>query len=81
MLGERQRFWDSSSGLRGNYKEIEDAMVAAGWFNDDGPEWIDETRFKQTDKYRHEGPCVIVIIHDVGALIDVDDLLETVIFP
>ena len=56
-------------------------MVAAGWFNDDGPEWIDETRFRQTDKYRHEGPCVIVIIHDAGALIDVDELLATVIFP
>lgn len=47
MLGKGQRLWDSSSVGRGNYKEIEDALVSLGWFVDDGPEWISETRYRQ----------------------------------
>ena len=51
-LGPRQSKWDSSSGLRGNYKEIEDALVAVGWFHDDGYKWIVETRFLQNASNR-----------------------------
>ena len=60
VLGKGERKWDSSSGLRGNWKEIEDAMVACGWFHDDGPKWITETTFRQDDSRRKDGPAIIV---------------------
>lgn len=47
LLGKGQKYWDSSSGLRGNYKELEDALVAVGWFHDDSYKCIPETRFFQ----------------------------------
>lgn len=79
VLGERQRLWDSSSGLRGNYKEIEDSLVAAGWFHDDGPEWIEETRFRQDAGHRHVGPATIVVVHEISEEIDVDSIVDNVI--
>lgn len=42
-----ERKWDYSGGLRGNYKEIEDSLVACGWFVDDGPKWIKGVVFAQ----------------------------------
>ena len=62
IVGRGQRLWDTSSVGRGNWKEIEDAMVACGWFHDDGPKWIRETRFFQDDSRRHEGPAIEVEI-------------------
>lgn len=47
MCGKGQRLWDSSSCGRGSYKELEDALVVLGWFVDDGPKYITETRFRQ----------------------------------
>jgi hypothetical protein len=58
ILGKGERFWDSSSVLRGNYKEIEDALVACGWFTDDSIEHIALTIGKQDGTRRDEGPCV-----------------------
>jgi len=58
VLGKGQRLWDSSSIGRGNWKEIEDAMVACGWWVDDSPPYIAETRFKQDATRRSEGPRV-----------------------
>ena len=40
VLAARQRLWDESSILRGNWKEIEDALVACGFLSDDGPNYI-----------------------------------------
>ena len=40
VLGKRQRLWDASSILRGNWKEIEDALVACGFLHDDGPQYV-----------------------------------------
>lgn len=40
VLGKRQRLWDASSILRGNWKEIEDAIVACGFLSDDGPDYV-----------------------------------------
>ena len=62
ILGKGQRLWDSSSIGRGNWKEIEDALVAIGWFHDDGPKWITETRFFQDAGQRQNGPAVRVRI-------------------
>ena len=65
ILGKGQKFWDSSSGLRGNYKEIEDALVAVGWFREDSFEWIKETRFRQDGTRRGEGAGVEIIVEDL----------------
>ena len=46
-IGGKKRLWDQSSGLRGNWKEIEDALVACGWFYDDSPDWVKDVRFFQ----------------------------------
>ena len=57
LMGARQRHWDSSSVGRGNWKEIEDALVACGWFHDDSYKWIRATEFVQK---KHSGACVCV---------------------
>ena len=64
IVGKGQRLWDHSSTGRGNWKEIEDAMVVCGWFHDDGPKWITEVRFYQDDTQRHVGPAIRVIVCD-----------------
>lgn len=62
VLGPRQKLWDSSSGLRGNWKEIEDSLVAIGWFADDSPQWIRRTTFDQVSTDRANGPSIIIEI-------------------
>ena len=62
VLGKGQRLWDSSSIGRGNWKEIEDAMVAIGFFHDDSPKFITETRFFQDPDRKSLGPVIEVEI-------------------
>jgi hypothetical protein len=62
ILGKRQQLWDSDSGLRGNSKELIDALVVLGWFHDDNPHWVSETRFFQDSTQRKNGPCVLIEI-------------------
>ena len=59
LMGPRERLWDHSSGLRGNWKELEDAMVACGWFRDDGPDWIAAVSFAQRKHDRRESAVLI----------------------
>ncbi len=66
ILGSGQRLWDSSSIGRGNWKEIEDALVACGWFTDDSPRYITRTIFDQDECRRRQGPRIEVIIHRDG---------------
>ena len=40
LYSGRQRAWDADSILRGNSKQLIDAMVAAGWFLDDSSKHI-----------------------------------------
>lgn len=47
LIPKGGREWDWSSVGRGNWKEIEDAMVACGWFHDDGPKWMKPGQFFQ----------------------------------
>lgn len=61
-----RRLWDSSSIGRGNWKEIEDALVVLGWFHDDCPKWIRETRFFQDALRRSDGPSIEVEIYDLS---------------
>ena len=65
ILGKRQSLWDSDSGLRGNSKELIDALVVCGWFHDDGPKWISETRFYQDASQRENGPSVRVVVESL----------------
>jgi hypothetical protein len=57
MFSGRERLWDSSSIGRGHWKEIEDALVAVGWFHDDSPKWIQRTVF---DQRKYTETCVMV---------------------
>jgi len=68
ILGKGQRLWDSSSIGRGNYKELEDALVACGWFHDDSPRWITETIFRQCADQRDNGPGIEIEIFRVQTL-------------
>ena len=66
VLGKRQRLWDTSSIGRGNYKEIEDALVACGWFQDDSPKYITMTTFDQDECRKSSGPFIEVTITQSG---------------
>lgn len=68
ILGPRQQLMDSTSLGRGNYKELEDALVACGWFVDDGPEWINYTLFRQDATRRDIGPATLIEVFEVGAI-------------
>jgi len=60
VLGPKQRLWDADSVLRGSAKELIDALVAVGWFHDDGPAWITEAVGVQDSGRRDAGPATIV---------------------
>jgi hypothetical protein len=60
VLGKGQRLWDMSSIGRGNWKEIEDALVVLRWFVDDSPKYIGRVDFRQDDSRRGEGPCIVM---------------------
>jgi hypothetical protein len=62
ILGAGQRFWDADSILRGNSKELIDALVAVGWFVDDGPKYITEVTASQDASQRENGPSVVVTV-------------------
>ena len=68
ILGPRQQKMDSTSLGRGNYKELEDALVACGWFADDGPEWINYTLFRQDATRRDIGPATLIEVFKAGAI-------------
>lgn len=66
ILGKGQRLWDSSSIGRGNWKELEDALVSCGWFTDDSPRFVTMTDFRQDDCRRNQGPAVELHIEQDG---------------
>jgi hypothetical protein len=70
VLAARQRLWDFSSVLRGNWKEIEDALVACGFMHDDGPEYVGMCIGVQDAETRltSEGGFVRVYFLDAGTL-------------
>lgn len=66
VLGKGQRLWDFDSVLRGSYKELQDALVACGFFVDDSPAYITQVLGKQDANNRHLGPCVEIEIKEVA---------------
>ena len=65
ILGKGERRWDADSVLRGNAKQLLDALVDAGFFFDDGPQWITEVFGKQDDSRRESGPAIEVEIEAI----------------
>ena len=47
IVGKGQRLWDADSIGRGNAKELVDALVAVGFFHDDGPKFIKLVDYRQ----------------------------------
>ena len=66
VLGPRERLWDADSVLRGNYKQIQDALIEAGLAEDDSPKYIDWVLGRQDKERRGEGPCVEIELYDLG---------------
>ena len=65
ILGKRQSLWDADSVLRGNAKQLLDALVDAGYFVDDGPKYITEVIGRQDATDRASGPAIRVEIFEV----------------
>jgi hypothetical protein len=63
ILGKGERLWDSDSVLRGNYKQIQDALTEAGLVEDDSPKYIEWVLGRQDDSIRDNGPKVIVEVY------------------
>jgi len=59
LLGLRQRLWDVDSVFRGNWKQIQDSLVACGWFTDDKPAYITDIRQRQIKDGR-EKPAILI---------------------
>ena len=66
ILGKRERMWDADSVLRGNYKQIQDALIEAGLAEDDSPKYIDWVLGRQDDSLREQGPKVVVEVYSLG---------------
>lgn len=66
ILGKRQQLWDYDSGLRGSWKQLQDAMVDCGWWHDDGPAHITGIIFRQAANQRFVGPATRVQVWQSG---------------
>lgn len=67
VLGKGQKLWDYDSGLRGSWKQLQDSLVDAGWFYDDGPGYIGGIYFRQDDRDRTAGPATRIQVWQFGA--------------
>jgi len=63
ILGPREKLWDYSNIARGSYKQLEDSLVACGWFKDDSPKYIKHVDFEQDASQRQNGPAVIIKVY------------------
>lgn len=65
-LGKGQRLWDFDSVLRGNAKQLIDAMVDCGWFADDSATYIKGVYGDQDSDHKSEGPGILVKVYDAS---------------
>lgn len=65
VLGPRQRLYDADSLLRGNAKELIDAIVAVGFLPDDGPAHVLEVTASQDNTRRGDGPATEITIETI----------------
>ena len=63
ILGKKQRLWDEDSILRGSAKELLDSLVAVGWLNDDGPEWVRKVIGNQEIPPKRDQPMVRIDVY------------------
>ena len=63
LIGRKQRRFDEDSLLRGNSKELIDALVEAGWFKDDSPKYILQVLGSQ-ELDRENGAAIRVEVYD-----------------
>jgi hypothetical protein len=63
ILGSRERLWDADSVLRGNYKQIQDALIEAGLAEDDSPKYIEWVLGRQDKDRRDVGSRVEIEIY------------------
>lgn len=63
VLGKRERLWDADSVLRGNYKQVQDALIEAGLAEDDSPAYIEWVLGRQDKERRDEGSCIEIEIY------------------
>lgn len=63
ILGPKERLWDADSIGRGSYKQLQDSLVACGWFKDDSTKWITQVDFRQDDTQRKNGPAVLIQVY------------------
>lgn len=68
VLGSGEKLWDSSSVLRGNWKEIEDALVELGWWEDDDSRFISWTVGLQDASQRDSGPATWVKVFEAAPI-------------
>ena len=66
ILGKGERLWDADSVLRGNAKQLLDSLVDAGYFVDDGPNYITSVIGLQNAVERERGPAIEVEINDAN---------------
>ncbi len=62
LLGPGERFWDWDSVLRGNAKELIDALAALKFFLNDSPRWVVGVSALQDDRLRKLGGGVRIVI-------------------
>lgn len=63
IIGPRQKAWDEDSILRGQSKELIDALCECGWFVDDRPKYIKQVLGSQ-EVNREIGPAIRVEVYD-----------------
>lgn len=73
VLGKGQRLWDYSSILRGNWKQIEDALVACGFLHDDGPKYVTLVVGIQDESDRTRESCTEVLFYPVQSSARITD--------
>lgn len=66
ILGKGDRLWDADSVGRGNAKELIDAIVAAGFLEDDAPSVVVACDYRQDATRRSIGPKVEVTIEVIS---------------
>jgi hypothetical protein len=67
LIGTKQQPFDTDSLLRGNWKQIQDSMVQAGWFYDDNPTCIRGVYGRQDATDRSKGPAIRVQVYQSGS--------------
>jgi hypothetical protein len=72
VLGPKERYWDADSILRGNSKQMLDAIVGTRLLADDNPKYVSLVIGYQDKDRREVGPCIEVGFYETldGSAVD-----------